>query len=196
MKVQNIINILTETVRPNYLYHSTTVSNALDIIDDQSIKPKKSWGGKNDIPIVSMSRNSKLFYNNENYNNPEVQFVFDRDVLKMHFHSPTPTNWMKDSIYPYGSIPNELQSMNKNKAWEHKNKYEREEYLTKPIPTSPKFIEKIVIYQSAIQQKLDSLDEDFPNYYHIKKRMERELAEDIPLLIDKINFLKIPLEII
>ena len=115
-----------------------------------------------------MSRNSKLFYNNENYNNPEVQFVFDRDVLKMHFHSPTPTNWMKDSIYPYSSIPNELQSINKNKAWEHKNKYEREEYLTKPIPTSPKFIE----------------------------RMERELTQEIPQLVDKIKFLNIPFEIV
>lgn len=194
MKVQNIITIIVESVRPNYLYHSTTINNALSILSQREIKPFNSWG--DNVDKISMSRNPKLFYNNENYNNPEVQFVFDRDVLKKYFHSPKPTSWMHDKTFAYDSVPNELQSMDKIKAWEHKNKYEREEYLTKPIPTYPEYIAKIVIYQSALQQKLDNLKEDIPNFYHIKKRLERELKEDIPLLIDKINFLKIPLEII
>lgn len=193
MKVQNIITIITESVRPNYLYHSTTINNALSILSQREIKPFKSWGDK--IDKLSMSRNPKLFYNNENYNNPEVQFVFDRDVLKKYFHSPKPTNWMHDKTYPYDSIPNELQSMDKNKAWEHKNKYEREEYLSKPIPTYPEYVANIIIYQSAIQEKLDNLQEDIPNFYHIKKRLEHNLNVDIPLLINKINFLKIPLQI-
>lgn len=188
-----IIATLLENVRPAYLYHSTQLRRLYGILSSMELRPNKSWG--QDSSRLSLTRDSRLHYNEEGFGKPEITFVLDKDAITRYLQKPKPTNWMKDRTFPYGSVPPDLESMNKKDAWQFRNKYEKEEFVTKPIPLKQPFIVKMIVHETEIIKRAEQIMGADEGPYWVKMQAKEQLSH-LETIKSKINELPFPVEIV
>ncbi len=157
----------------NYLYHTTSIRNMIQIIKSDSLLRSESKANN-----ISFSRSNIFWFNNMAHNC--IRLVLDKDKLKQKYSIKNFDFFGSSKMF--NKETNKWKYMRNSKSF-RQNLYEYEEVIYDDIFNVGKYIKEIQFTELAL-----GLNKDYkPNYYD----QLDELKEELEIYISKYSHINI-----
>ncbi len=180
MKITKILELLEETVGQSYLYHSTSIWSASEMMDQGTITAQMAWEDSRDIrtkKYICLTRDSQLHFTlNASDHAHALLIKLKRDVLRqthklfpfsffgIHYNDQRrrESKFYRGGLYmPDQWYKHEEKIKEKGPENHMLNRMESEEFTNKDIPINSKYIAEFQIYVTKSFDPNDDWDQEW-----------------------------------